>query len=348
MPDLTTVVGIIFIAGCNYFMTGWFIEYAKSNNLTDIPTERSSHSIPTPRGGGLGFVLTSLIAFTLYFAWQGLLTSGTYLTLLITIVIVASLGWFDDRNNLSQTLRLIIQIVAASAVIFFIGGLDTFKLPFVPEFSLGFVGLFFGLLWIIGTTNIYNFMDGVDGIATSQALSASAGWMIFALLWNEPVLFTINLIVFATVFVFLIYNWAPAKIFMGDVGSLFLGFFFAVMPFLAASINEEFTIATTLWIGALMLWPFLFDSTSTLVRRMTKGENIFEAHRSHLYQRLNIVGWSHSKISTLYLSFSLICLGFTLIFFHESDTVRMTLLVLLLVLSFLYSTFVHHIEKKKS
>jgi UDP-N-acetylmuramyl pentapeptide phosphotransferase/UDP-N-acetylglucosamine-1-phosphate transferase len=345
VPDLTTVVGIIFIAGCNYIITGWFIKYAKSKNITDVPTQRSSHSIPTPRGGGLGFVITSFIAFILYFAWEGLLTSGTYLTLLISIAAVASLGWFDDRNDLSQTLRLIIQVIASAIVIFFVGRFDTFMLPFISEFSLGFVGPFLGIIWITGATNIYNFMDGLDGIATSQALSASAGWMIFALLWNEPVLLTINLIVFATVFVFLIYNWAPAKIFMGDVGSLFLGFFFAVMPFLAASISSEHSIASTLWIGVLLLWPFLFDSSSTLVRRFRNGENIFEAHRSHLYQRLNIAGWSHSKISTLYLAFSLICLIFALLFFHESDMVQMVLLVLLTGLSLLYATIVHRVEK---
>lgn len=347
MPDLTTAVGIILIAGCNYFATGWFIEYARKKNITDVPTNRSSHSIPTPKGGGLGFVTTSTIAFVIYFAWQGILTSETYLSLIITLSIVASLGWFDDKNNLPAITRFSIQVIAAVIILFFVGGLSTFSFPFIAEFSLGFLSPFLGILWITGVTNIYNFMDGVDGIATEQALTASAGWMIFAFLWNEPILLTINLIVFATVLVFLIYNWAPAKIFMGDVGSLFLGFFFSVMPFLAASVSEEYTIASTLWIGALLLWPFLFDSSSTLVRRLTNGENIFEAHRSHLYQRLNIAGWSHSKISTLYLAFSLMCLIIALLFFHEGDAVRITLITLLLLLSFLYVTIVDHVEKKK-
>lgn len=346
VPDLTTVVGIIFIAGCNYIITGWFIKYAESKNIKDVPTERSSHSTPTPRGGGLGFVITSIIAFILYFLWEGLIISGEFLTFLIAIAAVASLGWVDDKNDLSQTIRFSIQVIAAAVIVYFIGGINTFSLPLVSEFSLGFFSPFLGLLWITGVTNIYNFMDGVDGIATTQALSASAGWMIFALFWNEPIILTINLIVFSTVLVFLTYNWSPAKIFMGDVGSLFLGFFFSVMPFLAASVSEEYTIATTLWIGALLLWPFLFDSSSTLVRRLTNGENIFKAHRSHLYQRLNIGGWSHSQIATLYLAFSLMCLIIALVFFHESDAIRMTLLVVLLLLSFLYVMVVHHVEKK--
>lgn len=347
MPDLTTVLGIIFIAGCNYLATGWFIKYAKEQNITDIPTDRSSHTTPTPRGGGLGFVLSSIIAFAIYFAWQGLLISSAYISFIITISVVASLGWFDDRINLSQSIRFIVQVTAAALILLFIGGLDTFALPFVPEFSLGFFSPFLGLLWITGVTNIYNFMDGIDGIATTQALTASTGWMIFAFLWNEPVLFTVNLIVFSTILVFLIYNWAPAKIFMGDVGSLFLGFFFAVMPFLAASVAEETTIASTLWIGALLLWPFLFDSSSTLLRRLWRGENIFEAHRSHLYQRLNIAGWSHSIISTLYLAFALLCLIIALLYFHEREITRILLLALLLFLSLLYSWGVQKVEKSE-
>ncbi|MDZ7720283.1 MAG: glycosyltransferase family 4 protein [Balneolaceae bacterium] len=347
MPDLITVVGIIFIAGCNYVATGWFIKYAQKHNITDVPTKRSSHSTPTPRGGGIGFVLTSIIAFVLYFAWQGLLTSSAYLSLIATTIVISLLGWFDDRINLSQSIRLVTQVAAASLILFFVGTLDSFSLPYVSEFSLGIFSPFLGILWITGVTNIYNFMDGVDGIATAQALTASGGWMIFAFFWGEPTLFTLNLIVFATVLVFLIYNWAPAKIFMGDVGSLFLGFFFAVMPFVAASVSKEITIATSLWIGALLLWPFLFDSSSTLVRRMIKGENIFKPHRSHLYQRLNIAGWPHSKISTLYLAFALICLMISLLYYHENDAVQISLLLLLLLMSFLYLTGVHFVEKNK-
>lgn len=344
MSDLTTVIGILFVAGCNYLATGWFIEYAKKKGITDVPIDRSSHSIPTPRGGGLGFVITSIFAFIIYFTWQGILATDAYLSLILTLGIIASLGWVDDKNDLSPITRFTIQVISATIILFFVGSLHTFSLPYIPEFSLGFLSPFLGILWIAGVTNIYNFMDGVDGIATEQALSASAGWMIFAFLWNEPILFTINLIVFATVLVFLIYNWDPAKIFMGDVGSLFLGFFFAVMPFLAANVSEDYTIASTLWIGVLLLWPFLFDSSSTLVWRLKNGENIFEAHRTHLYQRLNIAGWSHSKISTLYLAFSLFCLVIALLFFHEGNAIQLLVLIVLLSLSVIYMVIVRRNE----
>lgn len=346
MLDLITILGVILIAGSNYMFTGWFIKYARLRKITDVPTARSSHSRPTPRGGGIGFVITSITAFILYFGLMGLLNSGIYLAMLATLSAIACLGWFDDRRDLSQTIRFTVQVLAAASIIFFIEGLDTFFIPYMSHISLGFFSPFFGLLWITGVTNIYNFMDGVDGIASVQALSTSAGWMIFAKLWNEPVLFTINLIVFVAIAMFLIYNWTPARIFMGDVGSVFLGFFFAIMPFLAAAIAEERTVGFTLWIGALLMWPFLFDSTFTLLRRILKGENVFHAHRTHLYQRLNIAGWSHSVISLLYLTFSFLCIIVAMVFTHENDFVRVVLLFGLLALSFLYVLGVQRVEKK--
>lgn len=348
MPDLIVIIGVILIAGGNYLFTGWFIKYARLRRITDVPTDRSSHTIPTPRGGGIGFVFITIIAFTIYFAWEGVLGSPVFIAMLLSSSAISVLGWFDDRNDLSQKIRFSVQLLAALSVILFIDSLDTFYLPYFSYIPLNITAPFWGLLWITGTTNIYNFMDGVDGIASVQVLSAALGWMIFAYLWNEPILFTINLFVIAAVASFLIYNWSPARIFMGDVGSVYLGFLFAMMPFLAAELSEELTMGMAIWIGALVLWPFLFDSSFTLVRRFQNGENIFEAHRTHLYQRLNIAGWSHSKISTLYLSFALITMSIALLYVHEGDLVRLLLLILLLTLSFLYVKKVQQVEKKSS
>lgn len=346
MLDQFVIIGVILIAGCNYLFTGWFIKFARLHRITDVPSERSSHSVPTPRGGGIGFVVISIAGFTIYFTWTGLIGSAAFITMLITLSAIAYLGWLDDKTNLSQNTRLSIQIIVAASIILFVESLNSFYLPYVSTFSLGFFSPFLGLLWITGVTNIYNFMDGVDGIASVQALSASAGWMIIAGIWNEPVLFTVNLIIFAAITAFLLYNWSPAKIFMGDVGSVYLGFFFAIMPFLAAAMAEEHSIGMTLWIGAILLWPFLFDSTYTLIRRFLKGENVFRAHRSHLYQRLNIAGWSHSAISILYLIFSILCVFITLLFINGNDSIQAILIAGLLILSLLYVVTVQQIEKE--
>lgn len=348
MPDLIVIIGFILITGGNYLFTGWFIKYARLRRITDVPTERSSHTIPTPRGGGIGFVIITICSFIIYFAWEGVLGSPVFLSMLLSILAISTLGWFDDRNDLSQKVRFSVQLLAAASVVIFIDRLDTFYLPYLSYIPLRVTAPFWGLLWITGTTNIYNFMDGVDGIASVQALSASFGWMVFAYLWNEPLLLTINLFVFGAVLAFLFYNWSPARIFMGDVGSVYLGFFFAMMPFLAAALSEDLEMGMAIWIGALVLWPFLFDSSFTLVRRFKNGENVFEAHRSHLYQRLNIAGWSHSKISTLYMVFSLTTTLVALFYVHESDFVQLILLMLLIALSFFYVKTVQQAEKRSS
>src|SRR5690606_16101459 len=107
--------------------------------------------------------------------------------------------------------------------------------------------------------NIYNFMDGIDGIATVQAIGTSSGWMIFSALWGLPELFALNTCILTAVTVFLLFNWPPARIFMGDVGSLFLGFAFAIMPFLASSMSGFVAAGEAIWLAGLLLWPFLFD-----------------------------------------------------------------------------------------
>ena len=336
---------MLIIAGGNYFITGWFIRYAKVKRITDVPSERSSHSTPTPRGGGIGFVVSSLATFLIYFAWNDLLTTTVSTAILISLTLIAILGWVDDRKDLSSLTRFTIHLIAAILVVLFVGSLESFYFPFLSMQSLGIAGIFLTLLWITGVTNIYNFMDGVDGIASVQALSASAGWMLIGYLWGEPVIFTVNLVVFGTVSAFLIYNWSPARIFMGDVGSVFLGFFFAIMPFLASKISVQHSMATTLWIGAFLLWPFLFDGSITIFRRILNRENIFEAHRTHLYQRLYISGWSHSRISSLYLLFSAACIPLAVSFPNSESLTQLKMILGLLVVSFLYVTAVNYIEK---
>ena len=127
---------------------------------------------------------------------------------------------------------------------------------------------------------------------------------------------------------------------MGDVGSLFMGLFFAIMPFYAAYSTQGVPIGITIWLGALLLWPFLFDGSFTIVKRLIRGDNIFEAHRSHLYQRLNINGWKHSKISLLYLLFCLKTLFVSLVFYYGNEGVRFSVVALLLLLSSIFAIYV--------
>jgi len=259
------------------------------------------------------------------------------MTYCIGAVVIALLGWMDDRYELSSVLRFLVQTVIAIVVLLQIEWIDQLYLPPIGFVELGILGVLLSWLWIVGTINIYNFMDGVDGIASVQAIGASAGWMSFSAWYNLPELFALNLILLAAVSVFLIFNWSPARIFMGDIGSLFLGLTYAVMPFMATHLTLAPQPGFIIWIAVLLLWPFLFDGVYTLICRAIRGENIFRAHRSHLYQRLNKAGWSHSRVSGLYLCFSASCTILALIgMYTEGISLLLTLIVVTLSGSYSY------------
>ncbi|MEX1013540.1 MAG: glycosyltransferase family 4 protein [Candidatus Paceibacterota bacterium] len=324
--------------------TKWFIKYARVKRITDIPSERSSHIRPTPRGGGVGFVGFLFISFSAYLLIFGTQLGIEFSIFLIALLLISILGWFDDRNNLSRRTRFGVQLVASLLVLIFIQNLNHISIPTFGTYSLGILGFIVGIVWITGVTNIYNFMDGVDGLSSVQAISATAGWCIFFYMYQLQDLFVLNLFVSAGVIGFLLLNWSPARIFMGDVGSLFLGFLFGVMPLIAGAYSDQIDSGEALWFLAILLWPFLFDGAFTIIRRFLKRENIFEAHRSHLYQRLNIIGWSHKKISSLYALFAIFSLIVGLYYILGSELERIVVITLLIVASFIFSLFVSNRE----
>jgi len=170
--------------------------------------------------------------------------------------------------------------------------------------QLGVVGIVITFLWIIGLTNAYNFMDGIDGMAGGVAFAAGLGWVLLtsniAYLANSFV-FWIALAIAAGSLGFLGHNWHPAKIFMGDVASTFLGYSFAVMPLMAA--NKE---GDALMLGTLLMWTIIMDAGVTFIRRALKRENVFAAHRTHVYQRLVIGGYTHAQVSIMYTILTLV------------------------------------------
>ncbi|MCC5940061.1 MAG: glycosyltransferase family 4 protein [Balneolaceae bacterium] len=338
--DFTLLILAAAILITNYFFTRWFIRYAKVKRITDYPTERSSHEVPTPRGGGVGFVMFTILGTLIYSVITGIGNHADLLVLTVAALFVAILGWFDDKNDLSKRVRFSVQLFSAVIVLLAIQNFSSVYLPNGTVIHLGLIGLLPGLIWITGNTNIYNFMDGVDGIASVQALSASAGWIVFAFFWDQPSLLAFNVFLFCGVASFLLFNWSPAKIFMGDAGSLFLGFVFGAMPFLAAATVDSLSIGMAVWIGGLLLWPFLFDGAFTIFRRLYSRENIFQAHRSHLYQKMNIGGWKHHSISFIYLLFSLLSLLIALLFVYGSHTFQWILVVLLILFSLLFAAVV--------
>jgi UDP-N-acetylmuramyl pentapeptide phosphotransferase/UDP-N-acetylglucosamine-1-phosphate transferase len=272
--------------------------YAKKRRILDHPNERSSHAVPTPRGGGLAVVMLVLGVG----AWS-VIEAGLNRGLIYVAggTIIAWLGWRDDLHSLSPQVRFAVQgIVAAISIL----GLGYFKLVTIPmfgELQLGVIGVIITLLWIVGLTNAYNFMDGIDGMAGGVALSAGIGWMWLASNTHNAFAFWVALAITAGSLGFLGHNWSPAKIFMGDVGSTFLGYSFAVLPLISSDQSGD-----ALMLGTLLMWPIIMDAGVTFIGRLLRRENVFAAHRSHLYQRLVIAGYKHETISSLYILLTLL------------------------------------------
>jgi UDP-N-acetylmuramyl pentapeptide phosphotransferase/UDP-N-acetylglucosamine-1-phosphate transferase len=181
----------------------------------------------------------------------------------------------------------------------------------------------------VGLTNAYNFMDGIDGIAGGQAVVAGVGWAIVGLLMDLPFVFIFAGLLASTALGFLFHNWPPAKIFMGDVGSAFLGFSFACLAMAGASREPSLAIA-----GVLLVWPFVFDTLFTFFRRLKNRENVFAAHRSHLYQRLVIAGYSHRTVTLIYMGLDVMGLLLALLFLLKNAWVDLCVIITLLLSSF--------------
>ncbi|WP_353674395.1 glycosyltransferase family 4 protein [Synechocystis sp. LKSZ1] len=257
---------------------------ALNKSLIDIPNERSSHQVPTPRGGGIGFTAAFLIILMLI-NWLPDINLSPNLFLFLVITPLAIVGFLDDRYNLPSGLRYTIQLASALLTVWHYGN---FPQPWLD--SLGIGGLLLALgLTAIGFTalvNFYNFMDGLDGfITTITTIQLS----FIALFLNQPIWW----LFIAALLGFLYWNWSPAKIFMGDVGSTVLGAVVAIA--LIQSPTTELA-----WSALAITLPVTADTIYTLIIRLRRGENIFLAHRSHLFQRLHQAGWSHAQVTVAY------------------------------------------------
>lgn len=266
--------------------------------LLDWPSARSSHRRPTPRGGGLAVVLGA----TAGLAAARLPWSRGAVTIVAGAAALALLGLSDDRFGLPRALRLLVQLLVATAVVLACGGLSRLPLPAPLDLPLGPLAAPLAVLWIVAVVNFYNFMDGIDGLAGIQGVVTGAG--VALAVW-DPLSSACGAALAGACLGFLVFNWAPARIFLGDVGSLFLGYTLAVLPFLARQGAREGHV----FFMALSLWLFLSDATWTLVSRLLRVRRWYEPHREHLYQRLVDGGWSHARTAAAIGLGSLILTG---------------------------------------
>jgi Fuc2NAc and GlcNAc transferase len=273
--------------------------YTLRHAVLDIPNERSSHTAPTPRGGGLAIVAAVLGG--LLMGWLlDYIPSRLFVALAGGGSLVAAVGWIDDHRAVHAIQRSLVHVIAAIWALTWLGGLPKLHVG-TALIPLGVSGWVLGTLGIVWFINLYNFMDGIDGLAAGEAVSVGGAGAILAALAATPGIALASGIIAVGALGFLVWNWHPARIFMGDVGSGFLGFCFVVL-----AIASERTGGPQLLLWMLLLGVFVLDATLTLVRRAARGEQWFAAHRLHSYQRAVQAGASHARVSASVLLMNLV------------------------------------------
>ena len=273
--------------------------------IMDTPNERSSHSIATPKSGGLAIVITFAVG-TLEIYFLGDATHIRYIYFLgffISALFIAAISFYDDIQYKSFTVKLGTQILASCILMAFGVVLNEIALPNIGTVQLGWFGYPLTLLWVVGLTNAYNFMDGIDGLAAGTAVLICFFWGFIALSLGSMFVYINCYVIAGGALGFLLYNFPPAKIFMGDVGSAFLGFIFAALAIIAARYDYAHT---SFLIMPLLLFHFIFDTSFTFFRRIINKEQVTQAHRTHLYQLFTQLGYSHLQV-TLY-HYGVVCL----------------------------------------
>jgi len=264
---------------------GVVLRYARRAGLIDIPNQRSSHSVPTPRGGGIAVVGSVLLVDVYDWARSGIPPKPVLFVLLGATLALACIGWLDDRRSVRVGVRLSVHLICGFAVALLVN--DIAPMPGL----LNILWLSWWMFWTVGSINIVNFMDGVDGMVASQGVVY--GLYLFLLLSASTAGGRYGFILAAACVGFLVWNWSPAKVFMGDVGSGPLGLFFVIGGALALG-------RCPISLLFLPLFPLFFDALVTVLIRVRRREKLTDAHRSHLYQRLANGGFGHARVTSLY------------------------------------------------
>ena len=274
----------------SWLLTGAATWYVTRAGLLDLPGERHSHCQATPRGGGVGLVATLALVTVVLAPWA----APAYWTACILpgMIVLAITGWWDDHRSLGIWLRFFIQLAVTVYLITCVAG---------NGWTGGWIAMVLGGLFVLWMTNLYNFMDGSNGMAGLQGVFAAC---VLAWLFGhagEVQTSLLSLLLAAACAGFLPWNLGRARVFMGDVGSLSLGFVFAALLLYGVGSG-----AFSLPVGLLVMLLFLTDASLTLLSRVMRGEQWYNAHRQHLYQRMIARGWTHGRVALCYQAINLV------------------------------------------
>ena len=294
---LTSLLLGLFAFILSTILTGYLKRYAVNSQLLDIPNARSSHSTPTPRGGGVSIVLVFLLGLPALL-YLSVISLDVMWAFIGAGSIAAIIGFLDDHGHIPARWRLLAHFMAATWGLYCLGGLPALiiSLPLSNVntlFSFDLLGQILALFYLVWLLNLYNFMDGIDGLASIEAITACIGGALLYFLTAETTgQWALPLFLAFTVAGFLVWNYPPAKIFMGDACSGFLGLVLGLLSIQATWVNPLF-----FWSWLILLGVFITDATFTLFRRFLQGDKVYEAHRSHAYQYASRYYKSHKVVS---------------------------------------------------
>jgi UDP-N-acetylmuramyl pentapeptide phosphotransferase/UDP-N-acetylglucosamine-1-phosphate transferase len=289
------IAGVVF--SLSLWLTSRLSSPAARLRLLDHPNERSLHATPIPRTGGLA-ILASLTAGLLLELSRALLAgaqapfqTGQSGWILMMLLLIVAVSLWDDWLELPVGVRFVVHGIAAAGVVLGAGlTIDAVVVPRLPALMLGWLSVPLTTLCLMWMTNLYNFMDGMDGFAGGMTVMGFGFLGYLAWAGGDTFVAVLSLLTVGATAGFLIYNRPPARIFMGDAGSTLLGFLAGTLAVL-----EIHRGLFDFWVPVLIFSPFIVDATTTLFRRLFRGEKIWRAHRQHYYQRLVLIGWSHRK-----------------------------------------------------
>ncbi len=316
------LIFMVILAGIISFITSlWLIKRTNRLGLLDIPNIRSSHGKPTPKGGGVSILLGMLVALGGCYLTGMIKPDIRYAVIIAALAAIALIGFYSDRFNISVITRVFLQTLIAGVMVWLIGG-PAYTLAIAGyQFTVGQIGIVFAVIWLFGITNFYNFMDGIDGLAAMQGIIAGIAIAIFGIILGDKSLVPMGLVLSGASAGFLILNFPPAKIFMGDTGSYLIGFYIASFVLF----NGRLLIPI-----ALVLGVFIFDPVATLVRRIIKREPLYQAHRSHFYQRAVKLGYSHLQVTAACSAIFLLLMAMACFYLQSSVLIQIAILIVAL------------------
>jgi UDP-GlcNAc:undecaprenyl-phosphate GlcNAc-1-phosphate transferase len=317
----------------------------KKMQVIDIPNHRSSHDTPTPTSGGIAIVATFIIGIlSVYIVGDSTMIRKDYFVgFALSAILIAGVALYDDLRKKPLVFKLLSQLIGVFVVMVFGLILRELSLPVIGKIQLGFWGYIITFFWIIGLTNAYNFMDGIDGLAGGTAVLTSLFFCLICFYQGSNFVYIICYPLIAGSFGFFLFNFPKAKLFMGDVGSTFLGFTFAIIAIIAALYDHSHT---SFFVMPLLLFNFIYDTFFTFICRLIRKKNVAKAHKRHLYQLFNRLGYSHMFVSCFHFAVCIVQGIGAFIMVDIQGSKRVLVFIPFLIFQILYSSLIIKKAKK--